>query len=203
MFPLGCVITVASSSHKSETEVTGFFYYDGCYVLGAAAHPVPSLLIYLGLHRDAGQLSSERGSLLPSDPERLSLEMTQCLPYHIPPALPLTWMPAWNWPFPLDLMASFGCLIPRRDRHHFCVTPDCPFTVTSCLIFSGPSASPTLFAWPPGSSFPTKWVVEERGSSCAGAPLLSTILSLLCCFSSGLWLLTVLGTSFPCLFIRV
>ena len=90
MFPLGCLITVASSSHKSETKVTGFFYYDSCYLLGVAAHPVSSLLIYLGLHRDAGQLSSERGSLLPSDPERLSLEMTQCLPYHIPPALPLT-----------------------------------------------------------------------------------------------------------------
>lgn len=203
MFPLGCHITVASCSHKSETKMMGFFYYNGCYLLRVAAHPMSSLLIYLGACRDAGQLSGGRGSLLPSDPKRLSLEMSQRLPSHIPPALPLTWMPTWDWPFPLDLMASFGCLIPKRDRHHFCVTPDCPFTVTSCLIFSGLSASPTLLPCPPGSSFATKWVVEERGSSCAGALLLGTIFSLLCCLPSSFWLLSMLGTSFPCLFIRV
>lgn len=163
-------------------------------------HPVSSPLIYLGVHRDAGQLSTGRCSVLPSDPETLGLEMSRYLPYLIPPAL--TWMPAWSWPFPLDLVASFGshpkemASHPKERSPSLLCHPNCPFTVTSCLIFSGPSAFPTLFPGPPGSSFPTKWVVEGC-SSCAGASLLTTVLSLLCCFLSGLWASWGIGCLIP------
>lgn len=145
----------------------------------------------------SGSLSSGRCSLLPSDPKGLRLAVSQYLPYCIPPALPLTWAPAWNCPFPLDLMACFGCCIPRRDRHLFRVTPRLSFHCHKLLDLLRPfyiSHVTSLASWD---------LLWRRVGGGERAPLLSTIFSFLCCFFPSLWASQAVGYRAPCLFIQV